>query len=806
MSNHNNCAVALCNSHGKKTAGHNICYHRFPKDPHIRKIWLARCQRKDLNFNPDNAHICSLHFLPEDYKRDLEHELLGKPIRRRLNQEAMPSVNINPKSVITSASKSSVTQPETQDIGDNTPESNMYANETNRLKRCKARSDKNELEEVLKNSSPLKKCHEKSICTQFESQEEQQTKRYKQMEAEIETLKSCNQGLNDRVKHLRRRSDRLQLALTREKLKNSASTINVSSAIFQPKHTPTLSCAPKRLNKKSSNWAAKDNAWLQKNSPCVVQKVKQLFTPSQVKSIVKSPQKKGSKTVNWKSDDIALGIALRSQGARSYEYLRAIGFPFPSVTTLQRWTKHFTCKPGIMHEVLDIIAAYTREMSGYDKLCIISFDEMNIDARICYDSTLDKILGPHSNVQVVMVRALTRKWKQPIYFDFDVVMNATLLKDIIKELEKRQIRVIGVVSNMGAKNTTDWNQLGITMQKTFFQNPVFPDKRIWVFHDVPHLLKLLRNHFLDSGIKLIDGTVITETDIQELLDKDCSELKVAFHLTSAHINLSGRGRQHVRTAAQLFSNRTSNALDYVVGKTAMAKFFRIINNGFDVLNSRRPVDDNQLKSAFGLNLFNLQNSALAEMKRAVYHMRVGKNKNMLPFQIGIVMSIESLRGLYRDFVNVYQGHYILTARLNQDCLEKVFSRIRRLGGFHDHPQAVDVRNRIRLLILSSGTTEINLSPKSAVGNDTTHNNVVPPSMDDNDDDFAFLTNELLISIEGEHDVIKTSQTIEENNTVESRLLEETPVILDMNSNQTQLLDSIPENCVNCGYDGLKYIA
>lgn len=49
-------------------------------------------------------------------------------------------------------------------------------------------------------------------------------------------------------------------------------------------------------------------------------------------------------------------------------------------------------------------------------LCILSFDEMNVDARVCYDQDEDKVYGPHSQAQVVMVRALCSNWKQPIFF------------------------------------------------------------------------------------------------------------------------------------------------------------------------------------------------------------------------------------------------------------------------------------------------------------------------------------------------------------------------------------------------------
>lgn len=44
------------------------------------------------------------------------------------------------------------------------------------------------------------------------------------------------------------------------------------------------------------------------------------------------------------------------------------------------------------------------------------------------------MLGPHSNVLVVMVRGQFASWKQPVYFDFDTRMTAVLLNEIILAL------------------------------------------------------------------------------------------------------------------------------------------------------------------------------------------------------------------------------------------------------------------------------------------------------------------------------------------------------------------------------------
>ena len=79
------CSVFGCNN----TSTDKISLHRIPKDANLRKIWIARLYRKD-KFSVDNVRICSEHFLPEDFERDLRNELLNLPIRKILKKGSVP--------------------------------------------------------------------------------------------------------------------------------------------------------------------------------------------------------------------------------------------------------------------------------------------------------------------------------------------------------------------------------------------------------------------------------------------------------------------------------------------------------------------------------------------------------------------------------------------------------------------------------------------------------------------------------------------------------------------------------------------
>ncbi|XP_014287938.1 THAP domain-containing protein 1 [Halyomorpha halys] len=89
------CNVHLCSNHHGLLNDQNekITLHRFPKKPELRNIWLEKCQKKG-NWNVDYGYICSEHFLKDDFKRDLQAELLGYKGRRKLKPFAVPSLNL----------------------------------------------------------------------------------------------------------------------------------------------------------------------------------------------------------------------------------------------------------------------------------------------------------------------------------------------------------------------------------------------------------------------------------------------------------------------------------------------------------------------------------------------------------------------------------------------------------------------------------------------------------------------------------------------------------------------------------------
>lgn len=428
--------------------------------------------------------------------------------------------------------------------------------------------------------------------------------------------------------------------------------------------------------------------------------VKHIFTEDQIKKM------KNKKQVKWNIDDISSAISLYSAGPRSYKYLYKKGHPLPGLSTLREWAKKINVKPGILTAVLKLMKQIN--YNQFEKICILSFDEMKIRSGYEYDKANDTLLSPSNYVQVVLARGLMQKWKQPVYYNYDCNMTASILNNIIEQLYSVGYMVVAVVSDMGPGNQSVWKQLSIGIMKTWFPHPVKENARVYVFADVPHLIKLIRNHFIDSGF-IINNRLINTDPIKKMLEiTDTSDLKISYKITDEHLAVQNVARQNVKLATQLFSHTVSCCLKRCVqlgkmSETAIdcADFIKLINDWFDVFNSKIPaVDMRNRKKAFGLAISE-QEEILKKTDEVILELRTPGKKSMLPFQKGILISNESLRGLYKYLKSNYNFEYILTNRLNQDVLENFFIHIRSKGGLHDHPSALEFKYRLRSYLLGN---------------------------------------------------------------------------------------------------------
>ena len=336
---------------------------------------------------------------------------------------------------------------------------------------------------------------------------------------------------------------------------------------------------------------------------------------------------------------------------------------------------------------------------------MLVFDEMSVHSTGEYDKRTDSILGPHKQLLVVLIRGLFTKWKQPVYFNFDIVLNSELFFEVVRSLEDTGVEVVAVVCDMGSINMRLWKELNVSSETPYIVHPMSIERKIFFFADFPHILKNLRNHCLDHGLEIPGNNKCTvdRALFEMLLASHGKEYKMCHKVSDGHITVRGTKRQRVRPAAQLFSETVASALEHKFNGQfdKQAAVIRLMDQTFDVMNSRIPYNRKKpLNSGFG-RIHDQQKQTLEDAMLLMSAARVKGKKSLLPFQNGFLASCRSLLQLFDYLTDRCDIQYILTHRLTQDCIESYFSKIRGIGGFNDHPTPLACIYRIRCLLVGA---------------------------------------------------------------------------------------------------------
>ena len=263
----------------------------------------------------------------------------------------------------------------------------------------------------------------------------------------------------------------------------------------------------------------------------------------------------------WSEQDIVDSLVLHGYSRRGYKFLmKKKLLPLPGESTLRSWIRDFPCRAGVESDLLDILSSkLTGDLPEDYRDCILSFDQMPLrSSPVEHNPENGQASGAGAKkLQLVVLRGLFHEWRTPVFYDFDTLINKTLLLEIISAAESRGARVRGVAGIL--INHSLMKDLNLTPSKPFAAHPSDPDKKVYFFPDVAFLLKVLRNRLLMPGVEWPDGTEISKKDLEPLLLVD-GVSDVMFHpkLTREHLDFFGQVT--VKLAAQLLSHTTATVM------------------------------------------------------------------------------------------------------------------------------------------------------------------------------------------------------------------------------------------------------
>ena len=353
-------------------------------------------------------------------------------------------------------------------------------------------------------------------------------------------------------------------------------------------------------------------------------------------------------------------------------------------------------------------------MQAKQKVCTLVLDEMTIKEGVSYDIFRDEVEGLEdfgslgrtafiaNHAVTFMVRGLCDKWKQPVaYFlssgPMDGIRMGTLVKECIERVEKAGLVIKVIVCDQGTNNRQMFEAVfGTSAQWPYFR---FNGHLIFTMYDPPHLIKNIRNNLKKHGFQVADKDVRWK-HIADFYAADSKlPIKMAPKLTQKHIELPPFSPLRVKLATQVLSHSVAAGITTMVSLGALPKeaqptadFAEKMVRLFNYFNSQTMSSAAPLRSAITADSDHI--AFLTECRTWLLTIKSGNGRKP-PCLVGWQMAINCLLLLWLDLQEHHDFTCLLTNRLNQDCLENLFSVIRGKGGQRDNPDPVQFRTAFR---------------------------------------------------------------------------------------------------------------
>lgn len=450
----------------------------------------------------------------------------------------------------------------------------------------------------------------------------------------------------------------------------------------------------------------------------------------------------GRKSKQYNDAIRSFALTTHFYSPRAYNFIRnKFNHHLPDVSCMRSWISNCTGfqEPGICIEGIKFLGDIADEMKSKNKefICSMSFDEMHIRRHVQWSDAKKKFQGFISygkkdddgeipvaqQALVFLITGVNFKLSIPIAYFFIKKLNGTeksfLIKEILREVTEVGVRITNITFDGDPANFAACSLLGASFSplnlKPYFLNPV-NRKKVYIILDACHILKLIRNCLGHELVLQDDNNDSIKWCYFDNLEKYRVERNFVTHkITKKHIEWY-RSKMTVKYAAELFSKSVSDSLNYLNNQKcngfenceATARFTRIMNDLFDIFNSIDSSSKTIFKETIKQSSANAVFAFLDQTSTYLRSLKInGKNvlktKKKTGFN-GFLINIESLKGIYAEYVETGLLAEISTYQLSQDSLESLFSRVRSLNGNNDNPNVIQFTSAFRKIHIQNEIT------------------------------------------------------------------------------------------------------
>ena len=308
-----------------------------------------------------------------------------------------------------------------------------------------------------------------------------------------------------------------------------------------------------------------------------------------------------------------------------------------------------------------------------------------------------------------------------------------LTVEVIRKVEETGFKIVRICADNHKTNTALFRFLndGITLSHVV-KHPVQPQvdetdelaepRPLFLSFDCCHIIKNVRNQFLD-WVFVIDGEEVTSRFLKKIFELLMMDIAVPIRgLTPIVVNPNAVERQKVGPAMKIFRDDTIAAIEMFheledpafTGTEATIKFLKMFNKWLQIndisstseylrkrLYDKKPfysVEDERLTWLLEdfiawLNRWRTDTMKTQQIPKGKVNklQRKKAKKKGLTFQTheALVVTTLSLVSCVRYLLS-QNFHFVLTRRLNSDCIESFFGAVRQMAGGNFKCDAVTV--------------------------------------------------------------------------------------------------------------------
>lgn len=422
---------------------------------------------------------------------------------------------------------------------------------------------------------------------------------------------------------------------------------------------------------------------------------------------------------------------------------------YPTIRTLRKWLSSTDASPGITQPAIDELAKKVAEYSANGEflhLCV-SNDESSMRKHVQFNTSNNTFEGfptvvdsqPSSktkpglpvakDVWVFMVAG--PNFKLPVAYFFlcglKTIDRAAITREVITTIQNTGAKVVSLTADGLRANISVAKMLGadFNSERVCITTLDYPNDRIYVIFDPPHMIKLLRKYLATGNLYYKNDRL--NWDLLKLVaqKQDGDNFSLGNKLSRAHINFHEEP-MNVLKAAQTLSNGAADVIEMCredgyeefIGSESLVKFLRLCNDILDVMNyaDGKPTD-NHFKAPLCAANYEKFEGLFKEFEEFVSHMTIDeykkkskknrgppvrkpvlKSRSAVGF-LGLLTNIKSIRGIYADYIQSGKLETFNTFQFSQDHLETYFTLVRSALGANNNPTPLQFKGVYRKLLV-----------------------------------------------------------------------------------------------------------